>query len=101
MLDILTPPPPPPPIGPSTQTDVEISAAGINSIVEFQGGDDSPDSITVTFDITDDLVALENIESYVVGLTIEGNPEGVAIGMVAMTTVNVLDDDGECNIVIL
>ncbi len=78
--------------GPSTQTDVEVSAEGIDTTIEFVGEEDR---ITISFDITDDNIALENIESYVVGLMIVGNPQGVGIGMIPMTTVNIVDDDGE------
>ncbi len=66
-------------------------------MVTFEAGPDADNSITVEFTLTDDDIALEAIESYIGTLVIMGNPEGVTIGVIATTTVNVEDDDGEFN----
>ena len=66
-------------------------------MVTFEAGPDADNSIIVEFTLTDDDIALEAIESYVGTLDTVGNPEGVTIGMIATTTVNVEDDDGEFN----
>ncbi len=63
-------------------------------MVTFEAGPDADNSITVEFTLTNDEVALEAVESYVGTLDIVGNPEGVTIGMIATTTINVEDDDG-------
>ncbi len=64
-------------------------------MVTFEAGPDADNSITVQFTLTDDDVALEAIESYIGSLDIVGNPEGVILGMIDTTIVNVRDDDGE------
>ncbi len=74
---------------------MEISASGFDEVVTFEAGSDADNSITVQFTLTDDEVALEAIESYIGSLDIVGNPEGVTLGMIDTTTVNVQDDDGE------
>ncbi|XP_064387615.1 uncharacterized protein LOC135335886 isoform X2 [Halichondria panicea] len=79
--------------GPSTQTDVVISASGFNEVVTFEAGPNADNSIIVQFTLIDDDIALEAIESYIGSLDIVGNPEGVTFGMVDTTTVNVRDDD--------
>ncbi len=66
-------------------------------MVTFEAGPDADNSIIVQFTLTDDDIALEAIESYIGSLDIVGNPEGVTLGMVDTTTVNVRDDDGELN----
>ena len=69
-------------------------------MVTFEAGPDADNSITVQFTLTDDDVALEAIESYIGSLDIVGNPEGVILGMIDTTIVNVRDDDGELTIII-
>ena len=81
--------------GPSNQTDVVVSADGLNDrIVEFSAGDSAPNSIPIDFDITDDEIGLEAVERYNASFTIIFS-EGIVIpGIPETTTINVLDDDG-------
>ena len=82
--------------GPSNQRNIERSAAGINEIITFPAGPDGPNTIRVSFNLTDDDVALEDIESYVVDLTVQPSSPGVTVEEPERTRINVLDDDGEC-----
>ena len=58
-------------------------------------GPGAPDTITITFPLTDDDVALEEIERFFVGLMVENPDSGVIITQPERTQINVLDDDGE------
>lgn len=80
--------------GPSTQTNIEQSAAGIDQVVTFGAGPDAPNSISITFDLTDDDVALEAVERYVASLSVVDPSSGVRVVQPSVTTINVLDDDG-------
>ena len=81
--------------GPSTQPDIEQSAPVINEVITFAAGPEALDTITVTFPLTDDDVALEEVERFFVGLTVENPDSGVIVTQPERTQVNVLDDDGE------
>lgn len=82
-------------VGPSIQTNIVRSAAVIDEVVVFQAGTNAPSSIAVTFDLTDDDVALEEIETFVVDLEILNNLNNIVMpGIPEKTTINVLDDDG-------
>ena len=80
-------------IGPSTSSPIEPSAAVLNEILTFEAGPSAPNVLNVQITITDDLVALEAIESYVASLEILGTPDNVIIGQHHKTTVSVHDDD--------
>ena len=58
-------------------------------------GPSAPNVIDVNIAITDDIVTLEDTETYEVHLRIVGFAPNVEIGRHEITTVNVLDDDGE------
>ena len=75
--------------GPSAQTDIVRSADGISSVITFQPN--GPRTIDVEFDITNDDVALEAVETYTVRLS---PPSGVILGAIPTTNVEVTDDDG-------
>ena len=62
-------------------------------------GPDAPNTISVTFDLTDDDVALEEVERYFASLTLVDSASGVLIVQPEMTQINVLDDDGGGKIV--
>lgn len=81
--------------GPSTQTNIERSAPAINELITFEAGPEAPDTITVTFPLTDDNVALEDVERFFVGLTVDTPGSGVLVVQPERTQINVLDDDGE------
>ena len=80
--------------GPSTQTNIEQSAAGIDQVVTFGAGPDAPNTISIMFNLTDDDVALEAIERYVASLSVVDSSSGVIVTQPSVTTINVLDDDG-------
>ena len=63
--------------------------------ITFQAGPSAPNVIDINIDITDDLVALEDTETYDVHLRIVGFAPNVEIGRHEITTVNVFDDDGK------
>ncbi len=67
-----------------------VSAAGINTTVTFGAGPNAPNRILVNFTINDDLVALEDLETYNVQLL---PPASVVLGAISETSVNILDDD--------
>ena len=48
----------------------------------------------MTFDLTDDDVALEEVERYFASLSLVDSTSGVLIVEPEMTQINVLDDDG-------
>lgn len=80
--------------GPSTQTDIEVSASGLSEQVTFEAGPGTPDSISVRIDLTDDDVALEAVEQYMASLVLPANATGVRLLEPRTTEINVLDDDG-------
>lgn len=49
----------------------------------------------VYFNLTDDLIALEDTELVVVALDVSGAP-GTSLGETPNTLINIQDDDGEC-----
>lgn len=77
------------------QTDIVRSADGINEVIEFQGGPNAPNIIRVYFNLTDDEVALEAVETYEVTLDVLSSQDIVQIGTPEQTTVEVLDPDGK------
>ena len=81
--------------GPSLQTDIERSADGIDEVQTFEAGPSAVNLLVFEFALTDDSVGLEAIERYFADLTIVGTPDGVMLGALTRTTVNVLDDDSE------
>ena len=62
-------------------------------MIIFGAGPDAPNSITVQFDLTDDNVALEDVEQYFVRLSVPRD-SGALIVQPERTQINVLDDDG-------
>ena len=82
--------------GPSTQTDVEISAEGLNDQeVEFPAGGSRIEFIDITFRINDDDIGLEAIEMYVASFEII-SAMGIVEPVAPETTViNILDDDSK------
>lgn len=68
-----------------------VSAQGINTTVTFGAGPDAVSRMNVTFVISNDLVALEDLEMYSVSLL---PPPEVVLGDINQTTVTILDDDG-------
>ena len=78
--------------GPSTQTDVIISADGISETITFPAGPSG--SIFATFTITDDDVGLEAVESYVASLELVVPNDGILVDR-NTTVINIEDDDGE------
>ena len=77
--------------GPSNNTGIIRSAAGISETKTFPAGSSS---ITFNFDLTDDNVGLEALESYIASLQLVGSPLGIETGVCLVeTTVNVEDDD--------
>lgn len=76
--------------GPSTQTNIEQSADDIDEVIRFGPGSSS---ITVQFDLTDDDVALEDVEQYFVDLSVPPG-SGALVVQPERTQINVLDDDG-------
>ena len=79
--------------GPSEQTDVAVSAEGIDIIVIFGAGPDADDSIFIPFGINDDEVGLEAVETYTVVFEILSSTNLVFPGMIIETTVNIEEDD--------
>ena len=79
--------------GPSTSSPIQQSATAMNQIITFDAGPSAQDVIAISINITNDDIALEAIESYVVNLEIVGSPTNVVIGRHEVTTVNVLDED--------
>jgi hypothetical protein len=79
--------------GPSVQTDVAVSAEGIDTVVTFEAGTSAPDSISIQFGINDDDVGLEPVETYAVTFEILTLSGLVQPGMPADTIVNILDID--------
>ena len=79
--------------GPSNQLNVEISAAAVNEVIEFQAGAAAPDTITISFEINNDEVALEDVERYIAQLNLEGSSNAVIVEP-QTTEINILDDDG-------
>ena len=54
-------------------------------------------SVRAPFTINDDMVGLENLETYDVTLGLPSPaPQGVALGAMTMAVVLVIDDDGVC-----
>ena len=82
-------------IGPSLQQNIVLSADGINTTVVFEAGSTS-NSTNVFFNISDDEVALEPLESYVTVLTLLQSTTSVRLGSPSLTRVNILDDDSKC-----
>ena len=62
-------------------------------VVEIQEGSSSA---FITFNITDDLVALEDPEPYILDLQLITINPLISIGSPETTTVEILDDDGKC-----
>ena len=71
------------------------SAPAINELITFGAGPSAPDTLTVTFPLTDDDVALEDVERFFVDLTVETPGSGVLVVQPERTRINVLDDDGK------
>ena len=54
-------------------------------------------SVRVPFNITDDMVGLEDLETHNVTLGLPSPaPQGVSLGVRTMAVVQVMDDDGVC-----
>ena len=63
-------------------------------MVTFQGGTDAPNNISIPFQLKDDEVALEAVETYTVSFEILTSQSIVGKGMLEETRVNVNDPDG-------
>ena len=83
-------PPSPPPIGPSVQTDVAQSAPAIDTTLSFAPSDSA---LSVNFDLSNDAVALEAVESFSVGLEVVTAPADLNVTVSGPATINVVDDD--------
>ena len=83
-------------IGPSTQQNIVQSADGIDTTVIFKAGFGFLNSTSVSFNISNDDVALEELESYNVVLRLPEPTTGIRLGNPSVTTVNILDEDGKC-----
>ena len=82
-------------LGPSAQTNVLASATAVNETVTFQSGVGAPNSVFVSIPLTDDQVALEAVESYIIRLEIALDTfVAIRIGFPSTTVINVLDNDG-------
>ena len=82
-------------LGPSAQTNVLASATAVNETVTFQSGVGAPNSVFVSIPLTDDQVALEAVESYIIHLEIALDTfVAIRIGFPSTTVINVLDNDG-------
>ena len=79
--------------GPSTQDFVVVSAAGLPGQVTFPAGQTT---VRVPFNINNDEVGLEDLESYLasLSLTSEAIAGGVSLGAISQADVQVVDDDG-------
>ena len=81
--------------GPSDQTNILASASAVNETITFLSGVGAPNSIFVNISLTDDQVALEAVERYIVGLEIAlDTSTAIRIGSPSTTVINVLDNDG-------
>ena len=79
------------PPGPSTQSGIARSADGISTTITFQP--DGPRTIDVTFNIMNDAVALEDVETYNVILTPTTN--ATTLGAIPVARVEITDDDSQ------
>ncbi len=79
--------------GPSTQEFVQVSAAGISGGFTFPAGQSST---RIMFNINNDEVGLEDLETYIAVLSIDSatTASGVGIGAIATADVQIVDDDG-------
>lgn len=81
--------------GPSAQTNILASASAVNETITFLSGVGAPNSIFVNISLTDDQVALEAVEWYIIGLEIAlDTSTAIRIGSPNTTFINVLDNDG-------
>ena len=82
-------------LGPSSQTNILASASAVNETVTFQSGVGAPNSVSVSISLTDDQVALEAVESYIIRLEVALDTfTAIRIGSPSTTVINVLDNDG-------
>ena len=83
--------------GPSTQDFVVVSAAGLPGQVTFPAGQTS---FRVMFDINNDEIGLEDLESYFASLSLssEAISGGVSLGALDQASVQVVDDDGKSSL---
>jgi hypothetical protein len=79
--------------GPSTQTDVAVSAEGMNTTVTFEAGTSAPNSISIPFGINDDEVGLEAVEMYTVTFEILALTNLVQPGMPMEAIINIIEVD--------
>ena len=63
-------------------------------MITFGAGPNAPDSISIKFNITDDNVALEPVESYEATLTVLDTTSGIDVTEGGPTTIKIQDDDG-------
>ena len=79
--------------GPSTQDFVVVSAAGLPGRFTLSAGQTS---VRVPFNINNDEVGLEDLETYLafLSLTSEAMAAGHSLGALTQATVSVTDDDG-------
>ena len=63
--------------------------------ITFQAGETADNSITISFNLTDDEIGLEDIEEFIVRLEILTPGLPVAVGEQDTTVVNVVDNDSK------
>ena len=79
---------------PSSQTDIQSSFGGLLvGTVSFASTPGASLVQSVLFNLTDDTIALEDVELVTVSLDITGVPR-IRIGDPGVTEINILDDDG-------
>ena len=71
------------------------SVDNIDTEIEFQAGLSAPDSIFITFNLSDDEVALEATEMYEVSLEVVTARGIVQLGAQDQTVVSILDTEGK------
>ena len=72
---------------------VERSTAAIDQNITFEAGSSASNVTNIMINISDDFVALEANETFVVTLEILGTPDNVVLGQYRTATVIVIDDD--------
>ncbi len=63
--------------------------------ITFQAGETADNSITISFNLTDDEIGLEDVEEFIVRLEVLTPGLPVAVGEQDTTVVNVVDNDSK------
>ena len=78
----------------------EVAGGNFSAVRAFPDGASSPDSISIFFQIPDDIIALEPVETISFTLTVlERNPQ-ISVDP-DTTTVTILDNDGEFGVYVV